>query len=192
MGINLEHDEYISRLIKKKARQLTEHHAFTKSDQEDIEQELWLALLQRSGNYDPEKSSFHTFAYKVIQDKISDIIKSNNTLKHLLRLSSSSLDDDVTDFDGDIVARHETIDQNDYMVRTGKLSRSKKELQDLSLDIEQSIAKLPKTIQEFCKNLLFEDVSDISNRTGEPKYKLYRRIGKIRTILEKFDLNEYF
>lgn len=50
-------DDYATWLIQQKADQLIGRYGFTKSDREDIEQELTLALLERWDQYDPVRGN---------------------------------------------------------------------------------------------------------------------------------------
>jgi len=58
--------EYAESSIRVKARQLTRRPEFNRSDREDLEQELWLALLSQAGQYDPKRASLHTFIDRVV------------------------------------------------------------------------------------------------------------------------------
>ena len=49
--------DYARTLIRFKARQLCRLHSFSKSDEEDLQQELWLAVVNQAGKFDPARAS---------------------------------------------------------------------------------------------------------------------------------------
>lgn len=49
------------------ARRLSQRKGFTRSDEEDVQQELWLILLREAKRFDPERASLHTFIDRVVR-----------------------------------------------------------------------------------------------------------------------------
>jgi RNA polymerase sigma-70 factor (ECF subfamily) len=187
-------DEYAVRIIKFKARQLVGRVGFTESDREDLEQEMMLDLLQRLSKYDPERAQRNTFIARVVDHKIATIIEARKAGLRDYRLCRCSLDDrfEYGEYeDSFCIERMEIIDQEDYLMRTGKISRPSCELRDLSIDVRQAIEKLPPELRELCRRLDTDTVTEISRDTGIPRGTIYESIKKMRAIFEDAGLRDY-
>ncbi len=184
-------DEYAVRLIKYKARQLVGRVGFTESDREDLEQEMLLDLLRRLPKFNPKRAQRNTFIARVVEHKIATIIESQKAGMRDYRRCRCSLNDRFDDEEGGSVERMETIDQEDYLRRTGKLARPAWELRDLSLDVQKTIEKLPPELRELCKRLDTDTVTEISRDTGTPRGTIYESIKKLRAIFEDAGLRDY-
>ncbi len=184
-------DDYAVNLIKYKARKLVGCAGFTEFDREDIEQELYLDLLQRLPKFNTERATRHTFIDRVTSHKIATIIEARKAGKRDYRLCSCSLNDLLKDEEGNTIERMETIDQDDYLRRTGKLSRSTAEVHDLSIDANKAMETLPPELRELCQRLKSETVTEISCDTGIPRSTIYEHIKKLRAIFEANGLKDY-
>ena len=107
------------------------------------------------------------------------------------RLCSCSLNDRLEDEEGRSIERMETLDQEDYLRRTGKLSRPMSELRNLSIDLRSAVQTLPPELRELCKRLQTESVTEISRDTGIPRGTIYESIKKLRAIFEDAGLKDY-
>jgi RNA polymerase sigma-70 factor (ECF subfamily) len=187
-------DEYAVQLIKYKARQLVGRVGFTESDRDDLEQELMLDLLRRLPKFNPDRAQRNTFIARVVDHKIATIIEARKAGLRDYRLCRCSLDDrfEYGEYeDGFCIERMEIIDQEDYLMRTGKISRRPSELRDLSIDVRQAIEKLPPELLELCRRLDTDTVTEISRDTGIPRGTIYESIKKLRAIFEDAGLKDY-
>jgi len=184
-------DEYAVRIIKFKARQLVGRVGFTESDREDLEQEMILDLLQRLPKYNPDRAQRNTFIARVVEHKIATIIEARKAGLRDYRLCNCSLNERLEDEEGGSVERMETIDQEDYLRLTAGLSRSTAELRDLSIDVRQTIEKLPPELRELCRRLGIDTVTELSRDTGVPRGTIYESLKKLRAILEVAGLKDY-
>jgi len=183
--------EYAVQLIKYKAKQLVGRVGFTESDREDLEQEMLLDLFRRLPKYNPKRAQRNTFIARVVEHKIATIIESQKAGMRDYRLCRCSLNDRFEDEEGGSVERMETINQEDYLRRTGKSSRPTSELRDLSLDVYEAIKKLPPELRELCERLDTDTVTEISRDTGIPRGTIYESIKKLRAIFEDAGLKDY-
>lgn len=196
MGFDIrckEIDEYAVRIIKFKSRQLVGRVGFTAYDREDLEQEMMLDLLQRLSKYDPERAQRNTFIARVVDHKVATIIEARTARVRDYR-RRCSLDDcfEYSEYEDNFcIERMEIIDQDDYLMRTGKVSRPPSELRDLSLDVRQAIEKLPPELRELCRRLDTDTVTEISRDTGIPRGTIYESIKKLRAIFEDAGLRDY-
>lgn len=184
-------DEYAVHLIRYKARQLVGRAGFTDSDTDDLEQELMLDLLRRLPKFNPDRARRTTFIARVVKHKIASIIKWQTAGLRDYRLCTCSLNDRFQDEEGGSIERMETMDQEDYLRRTGRLSRPADELCALSIDLQRAISLLPPGLRRLCRRLQRETVTEISRDTGISRSTVYESIKKLRAILNEAGLKDY-
>jgi len=184
-------DDYAVRIIRYKARQLVGRVGFTESDRQDLEQEMVFDLLRRLPKFKPERAQRNTFIARVVEHNIATIIEAQKAGMRDYRLCSCSLNDRFENEEGGSVERIDTINQDDYLQRTGKLSRPISDLRGLSIDVRSAVEKLPPELRELCKRLQIESVTDISRDTGIPRGTIYESIKKLRALFEDAGLRDY-
>ncbi|BBO66363.1 hypothetical protein DSCA_02930 [Desulfosarcina alkanivorans] len=184
-------DDYAVRIIRYKARQLVGRVGFTESDRQDLEQEMVFDLLRRLPKFKPERAQRNTFIARVVEHKVATIIEAQKAGMRDYRLCSFSLNDRFENEEGGSVERIDTINQDDYLQRTGKLSRPISDLRGLSIDVRSAVEKLPPELRKLCKRLQVESVTDISRDTGIPRGTIYESIKKLRTLFEDAGLKDY-
>lgn len=184
-------DDYAVRIIKYKARQLVGRVGFTESDRQDLEQEMVFDLLRRLPKFKPERAQRNTFIARVVEHKVATIIEAQKAGMRDYRLCPCSLNDRFENDEGGSVERIDTINQDDYLQRTGKLSRPISDLRGLSIDVRSAVEKLPPELRDLCKRLQTESVTEISRDTGIPRGTIYESINKLRTLFEDAGLKDY-
>jgi RNA polymerase sigma-70 factor (ECF subfamily) len=184
-------DDYAVQIIRYKARQLVGRVGFTESDRQDLEQEMMFDLLRRLPKFKPERAQRNTFIARVVEHKVATIIEAQKAGMRDYRLCSCSLSDRFENEEGGSVERIDTINQDDYLQRTGKLSRPISDLRGLSIDVRSAVEKLPPELRELCKRLQIKSVTEISRDTGIPRGTIYESIKKLRTLFEDAGLKDY-
>lgn len=184
-------DDCAAQLIRHKANQLVGKYGFTRTDREDLEQEMMLYLLVKAPSFDDQRSSWPAFVTLVINNAIADIAAKRKAAKRDYRLCTSSLNDQLSDDEGNAVERSVTISQDDYFLRTSGSSMSVPELHDLQQDLAKVVALLPPDSQELCGILKYHSIAQISRATGISRSTLYRKLGKIREVFVTAGLGEY-
>ena len=76
-GWDKKKERFALNLARAKAKSLKGKYGILLKDVRDIEQELLLALLEKSANYNPEKASFYSFAVLVMDNAFADRSKCN-------------------------------------------------------------------------------------------------------------------
>lgn len=184
-------DEYTVRLITFKAKQLTAHPGFSEADREDLEQELLLDLLRRQPKYDPARAQHNTFVARVVEHRAASLIEERKAGLRDYRLQAFSLNDHIEDDDGVRYERAETFDQDDYLLRTGRQSRSSDELRDLGIDVRSVVDQSPPKLRDLCQGLMRDSITDVSRETGIPRSTLYGIIDKVRVAFKDAELEAY-
>ncbi len=184
-------DPYAAQHIRFKARQLAGRAGFGAGERKDLEQELFLDLLQRLPQYDPERARRTTFISRVVANRVSTLIESQKAGLRDYRLRGGSLNERLEDEEGRSVERLDTLDGEDYLLRTGAVSRPWEERQALAIDLAALLETLPPEWRLLCRRLRVETVSEISRDTGIARGTIYEWIGKLRGIFEEAGLREY-
>lgn len=185
-------DDYAITSIKLKVRQLIKRCGFDASDREDMEQELALHLFQHLQKYDPERGTMKTFIICVVENKARIMIRVRNRRIKNLDFPLFSLNEEIPEEDGfGVMQRVEAIDGEDYLLRTGLLSRPTMELLEMRVDIERILDTLPQSLQEICERLKTQTVTQIAAETGASRQQVYERIRKLRGIFDEAGLKDY-
>ena len=185
-------DAYAAKIIRWKARQLAGRAGFSEADREDLEQEMVLDLLQRLPQYDPKRAQRNTFMARVVEHKAASLIRFKRAAKRDARREACSLDEDVRDGEGRTVERRQTVDQDEYLRRIGSSPRPAGERQDLRLDVDRAMQRLPEGLRRLLELLGTGTVAEVSQATGIPRSTIYDALKKARAAFERAGLSEDF
>ena len=184
-------DDYAANLIKKKARQLVGKYGFTRSDREDLEQELVLDLLGRLSRFDQNRAERDAFINYVVKHKIATIIEKRTAEKRDYRRCPCSLNERVQGDDGESVERGDMIDQYEYLRRTGESRRQPEEVCDMSIDMQEFLENLPHKHRDLCERLMTESIAETARHTNTPRSTVYESIKDLRVLFEGRGLKKY-
>ena len=183
--------DYAAWLIRHKARMLVGSAGFTKSDRDDLEQEMVLDLLQRLPKFDSKKAQRNTFVARIVEHKAVSIIEKRTAGKRDWHLCTASLNDRRMTDDGESAERLEGYDMDEYLRQSGQLSRPAEESLGISIDLERIIAVLPPELRVLCERFQSENVAEVSRNTSISRGALYDKIKQIRSLFEDSGLKEY-
>lgn len=184
-------NQYASRLISRKAREVAGRYGFSRSDTEDLEQEFWLDVFQRLSSYDPRRSRLDTFVTRLVTHRIVNIKESQEAAKRDYRLCRTSLDEDVEDGEGGHIPRSTLFDEAECFRRLGWSYGPSEEGRDLKIDLAAATDSLPHDLREIRERLKVQTVSEISVVMRIPRSSVYRKIEQICRIFEAKGLDEY-
>ena len=117
-------DGYARDIIRYKARQLIGKYGFTRDDYDDLQQEMMLDLLRRLGKYDPSKAGLSTFVARIVDRKVSTLIRHQRQEKRDYRRQVCSLDAQVEDQDGQARGLDEVLSQDAFDEEVARLHLS--------------------------------------------------------------------
>ena len=181
----------ISQLIRLKARNLVRQPAFCDVEAKDIEQELVVELLKQADHFEPSRSCEVTFASRVIESTTLSMIRARLAEKRDYRRETCSLNDDVWGFDGESVARVQTLDASAGKRHTGQSPRSDEELAELRSDIRGLIESLPADLRPVAELLQKMSAHVAGRELGISRRQMAAAVGQIRRRFECSELREY-
>ena len=188
-----ELNDYAIQHIRHKARQLVGTAGFTRDDFEDIQQDLIVDLLERLPKFDPAKAKYNTFVSRIVERKVSKLIRHRKQQIRDCRREECSLNADIDDCGGGTVERIQTISQDEHDLRTGKYTRPADERVDLRLDIEAVLADLPPELRRAGQMLMTMPIAEVAHKLGVPRSTFYEtHLARLREIFEAKGLGEYF
>lgn len=188
----IEIDKYAAKLIKYKAGQLVRRVGFTKSDFDDLQQEMTLDLLCRLSKYDPSKASLNTFVARIVDRKVSTLIRHRRQKKRDCRIRIYSLDAEFDDQNGQQYWLDEVLSQDAIDGEIGRYDRPEVERIDLRLELSLVLDDLPEDLSYLARRLQTRTVAEIACELGVPRSTLYEKgIARLRKIFEDKGLREY-
>ena len=179
-------DAYAAEAVRFKAGQLVGKAGFTESDREDLQQELALDLVRRSRKYDPNKAKRSTFTACVVEHRAASILAERMGRTRDVRREGPSLNEMITDAEGNQVERIATID-----AQVNRQGRSPEELHLLALDVQTVLDTLPRRLRTLAERLKTETISEIARRAGVSRKQVYLAVWEIRRRFEAAGLRAY-
>ncbi len=184
-------DDYARNLIRYKTRRLIGQAGFTRSDQEDIEQDLSLHLRQQLPKHNPRKGTLKTFINTVLDNKIRTMVSARLTSQFDFRQHECSLDEPVEAETGDMVSRAEAIDAEEYLMATGRLNRKALDIVEMRIDIQCAVSLLPMDLRDLCARLQERTIVDIAREDGVTRQKIDELRRRIAFLFLEYGLDEY-
>jgi len=169
-------DEYATTLIRLKARQLIGKYGFTRSDREDLEQELTLDLLIRLGRFDPSKGQPATFVRMVVDRRVASLIRERKSLSRDYRRARHSLDE-LSDEIGDGNLTEPAIDNRHHC--------------DLAIDMVEALDTLSDDQCSIAESLRDDPLTEVAREHHCSREAMRRHAEQIRRHLARRGLDQY-
>lgn len=184
-------DEFSARLIRLKARQLVGKAGFTRSDQDDLEQELTLKLLKNRAAFDPAQSHWHAFVTTVVERHAATLLRNKRVEKrdHKRVTSLHFIVEDPVNGPcelADMVGRREAD------TRLGLSTPSDHDLAQLEHDIASILGTLLPQWRDVCERLKEKPISEVARELGIPRTTFYDLLRRLRSHFESAKLNNHF
>jgi len=184
-------DDYAVNLIRYKTRRLIGQAGYTRSDQEDIEQDLSLHLRQQLPKYNPRKGTLKTFINTVLDNKIRAMVAARTTSQFDFRQHDFSLDETIETETGDGVSRGDAIDSEEYLMLTGRINRKAFDTLEMRIDVQCAVSLLPADLQTLCARLQERTIVDIAREDGVSRHKIDELRRRIAFLFLEHGLDEY-
>ena len=174
--------------IRNEARKLIGNAGLTKSDLDDLCQELWVHVLTGLENFDSEKSSATTFILNIVKRRARTMRRDRS--REWRRSESFSLDMEYNDEEEGVTSFHNKISPETN--RLSSLHRSDVEQLELTMDVEQVISNLPIKLRRLCEALKTMGVKEAAKSLGINRRTVTRQIQIIRLHMKNHGLQDYF
>lgn len=189
-NIDPSDDRFIRGIIRRKVNQLTGRAGFTRQDRDDLEQDLFVRVLQSLPKFAPGQAHLNKFITTVVERYVANILRNKRAEKRdHRRISSLNVMIEITDEGPTELAQ--TIGDRELDARIGRQRRTEEELAQLALDLADMIATLPeswRTLLELRKTRTMQQVAD---EMGVPRTTLNDWMRRIRQRFENSGLQDY-
>lgn len=177
-------ERYAGKLITFKARQLSRRSGFSRTDRDDLEQELWLDLVGRLPRYDPNKAALNTFIARIVERKVVSILRYRLAEMRSPTREEASLNDSVLDCDGRVVERHQT---------TAEAASTWQRLHDLERDVADVRERLASKEARAVVDALGRGgtINSIAGELGLSRRAVERHVAEARQAFEDAGLRRY-
>lgn len=186
-----EFEDYARTFIKLRAVKLKEILGLSRSDIDDLRQDLTIHLIERMPLYDPEKSTPKGFIVMVLNNRIRTIIRLHRESMEALNLATLSLDEEFSDDDNQPIQRFETIDEEESLLSAGLIRRRMLDHVEMKADVARFLEKLPKRLLDLCLLLQEKPIAQAARETGLSRQKIHDELVRMRLFAEQSGLREY-
>jgi len=177
-------------IIRRKARQLACRSGFTRSDRDDIEQDLTQKLIPADGGVRPRRGPLEVVRHH--GHRAADGHPGAGPAGG----QAGPPPGDATlhvliDGDDGPLEFTQTIASDEHLNRTGRWRRSDAERAELALDTATVLAALPEDLRDLAVRLMDASPSQVARDLGVPRSTLQRRMERLRRHFEDAGLRDY-
>lgn len=171
-------------LIQAKARRLAGRAGITPSDQDDIEQEIYLRIVQRVRAGYPMECHPLAAIVCIVDQSIANQLRDRTAQKRDPgRVQKLHADADV-----DLGAQFSQLDLD---VQRQRSTRDPTERADLGIDLAEVLDELTQDQRELCEALGIESFAELARRLKRPRTTLQDIVRKVRRQFEDAGLKAY-
>jgi RNA polymerase sigma factor (sigma-70 family) len=181
-------DPRIASLIRRKACQLARQRRFGQSDRSDIEQELYLALVQRADRYDPSRGQPLTYAAQIIESKAASLARKAGAQKR--GDSPISLNQVIASNEDRPVILADLLEESEGWRHTGQRRDDETDARQLRLDVREANRPLAKPLRKLAAVLSFVRPFSAAKVLGISRRQVALGIAKLRSHYEEYGLHQ--
>lgn len=187
---NEKFDQFTRGIIRRKIKQLIGRAGFTKQDRDDIEQDLYVRVLQSLPHFNPNQAHRNKFITAVVERYVANILRNKQAEKRdHRRISSLNVTIEITDEGPTELAQ--TIGDRELDARLGRQRRSEEELAQLALDLADMISTLPESWRTLLELRKTQSMPEIATEMGIPRTTLNEWMRRIRRRFESAHMRDY-
>jgi RNA polymerase sigma factor (sigma-70 family) len=178
------YNDYARQLIRMKARHLARRADFSRSDEEDLAQDLTLHLLNQAAQFDPTRATVSTFVSVVIDSGVRMLLRRRS--QKVRKPASAEIEslDTMVDIPNEPPVPHwSTISASDLERRTGNAGQSESAFQEEQEAFNHVLGSLPAKLRRVCFKLMHYSPTAAASKLHISRRKLR---GYIATIREHF------
>ncbi|TWT40192.1 hypothetical protein KOR42_49340 [Thalassoglobus neptunius] len=175
---------YARTLIPFKARQLCRKAGFTPSDQEDIEQQLWMAVLAQVDNYNPERASLDTMIDCIVDSSARMILRERRTRRRTNSTPVESIDLPICCEEDLESTLADCLHAGDRVRHRGAFSRDEQLLDETREAVEQALQNTPTGVRDVCRRVMGGSILGTSKALGISRRQVRKRLAEAKEAFE--------
>jgi len=177
--------DYAKNLIKFKARQLSQRQDFQSAEPEDLQQELWLALVKAAEQFDPAKASLDTFIDRVVNTAVAMLLRVRQRHKRGNGFRTQSLDSLRAPRSETPEPLSTAVSADDLARRTGAEQHDEALRREDAEAVEHALAQMPDDLREIARRLMSGTVNSVSQEMNISRRAVRKAVLGIRAFLER-------
>ena len=187
---NVLFTEYAQTCITIEARQLSQRSEFRRSDEEDLQQDLWLTLLKEADRFDPKRASLNTFIDRVVNTAAGMIVRRPYRRKRAPGSRVLSLDATSVSVSGDVkkpLAQYVSV--LDLSQRIGAVPRDEAAHREDAEAIDHALNAMPEHVRDVCRRVMGGSIASASSELGTSRHCIREMLQAARPYLEQAGFN---
>lgn len=173
---------YAQSVIEHKARQLARRADFSRSDEDDLIQEMRRHLLGRAHHFDPDRSSHNTFVARVIDSWIASLLRERRRLKRAAALDAQSLESTGVTDDGETTSLRDVLRAEQVIGRFAVGPEEEAARRELIAAVARVVASLPPLLRDISARLPEQSQAEIKRELGLSRRQFDSAMARIRQI----------
>jgi RNA polymerase sigma-70 factor (ECF subfamily) len=184
--------EFAFKLVRRKARQIVGKTGYTLNDVDDIQQDLILDLLEHLPQFNPDLASYETFVVRVVDRKVSNLLRHRQMEKRDCRREAGSIYDEICSDDNQVMRRIEAVSQDEQSRRMGKDTLPQHEQSELEIDMKMVLDEMTPDLRQVAELLQTMSPNQAAEHLNISRTTFYRNyLVPLREILQSGDMDEY-
>jgi RNA polymerase sigma-70 factor (ECF subfamily) len=177
-------------LIRSKIRKLIARAPFVRQFREDLEQDVFLTVHQRTRRIHLKPGERLAYIATLIDNRLIDFLRRAYAEKRDYR-RLGSLHVLISEDDGVFLELGQTLAEQAHHGRLRRQTRTQREVIELRHDVATVLRRLPPDLRELAELLSMKSLAEIARDCGIPRTTLQGRVHKLRRIFERANLHEY-
>jgi len=181
-------DPFTVTLIRIKARQLCRRSDFSRSDYDDLRQDMRLYLLEKAHLFDPARGNIEAFVTKALRTWVAMRLRYRNREKRRESYKAISLERTRVECDGDITALGVILVQDDGRRLSQTYTMPAAEQFELREAIENAMGNLEPDDRAMLTHVAEHGVANAAKTFGVSRRQVDNAMARARAQFEKAGL----
>jgi len=177
--------DYAKNLIEFKARQLSRQRGFGRTDQDDLEQRLWLAVVNQADRFDPSRASLDTFIDRVVNTAVARILRDRERRVRPQGPETVSLDFVSKDNDRSKQPLAAEITENDLQRRLGVERRDEVADREQAEAVADALGHMLPEVYDVCRRVMAGSISSAASDLETSRRQVRKALAAAQPFLEE-------
>jgi RNA polymerase sigma factor (sigma-70 family) len=175
---------YAKTLIEFKARQLSRRRGLGQADRDEIQQELWLAVVNQADRFDPARASLDTFIDRVVNTAVAMILRDRERQKRASGFQAMSLDAVSKDDGRSKLTLAAKITEEDLHRRQGAEPRDEIADREQAEALAAALRLMPPEVNDVCRRVMGGSISSAAEELKTSRRQIRNSLAVARPHLE--------
>ena len=181
----LAHNEYARTRIRVAVQRLGRRLKLSRADREDVEQDLWVNLLEQAQNFDPERGAINTFIDRVVNSAAASLVRGREREMRADGFHAQSLDSIADDSSCKKRTLRSSLSPEDGARRKGRTPMSDIDQLEQLEALDSALANMPSELRDMCEQLMAGTTpTTLARQFGISRRQMRRRLEEARVFFE--------